>query len=132
MLIETSAWIAYYRDNVRAIADYVENRLLNKLPVFTTPLIIQEVLQGFPDQKRYMATLINFSSYPNYFLANQTQAAIDAANIYRNCRKKGYTIRKPNDCMIALVALSYDLPILHNDKDFDNIAKIYPLKIVKV
>lgn len=94
MLIETSAWVAYYRDNVRAIADYVENRLLHKLPVFTTPLIIQEVLQGFPDQKRYTATLMNFSNYPNYFLANQTQAAIDAANIYRNCRKK--VIRSEN------------------------------------
>jgi predicted nucleic acid-binding protein len=71
-------------------------------------------LQGFANEKEYM------------------KAAIDAANIYRNCRKKGYTIRKPNDCMIALIALTYKLELLHNDKDFEHIASMYPLKLVKI
>jgi predicted nucleic acid-binding protein len=74
----------------------------------------------------------SFLLYRNFALANQKKATIDAANIYRNCRKKGYTIRKPNDCMIALIALTYNLSLLHNDKDFENIAKLYPLKMVKI
>jgi predicted nucleic acid-binding protein len=43
---------------------------------------------------------------------------IKAANIYRYLRKKGITIRKSNDCIIAAVAIQADIPLLHSDRDF--------------
>ncbi|NVL92915.1 MAG: PIN domain-containing protein, partial [Desulfobacterales bacterium] len=51
-----------------------------------------------------------------------------SAEIYRTLRKKGITIRKSIDCMIASVALENDIPILHNDKDFSPIEKHFGLK----
>ncbi len=51
-----------------------------------------------------------------------------SAEIYRNLRKKGITIRKPLDCMIASTAIENDMPLLHNDKDFQPIAKHCGLK----
>ena len=75
---------------------------------------------------------IKHSGFSFYAIENQKKAAIDAANIYRNCRKKGYTIRKSNDGMIAIIALAYKLELLHNDIDFENIARLYPLKMVKI
>jgi hypothetical protein len=46
-------------------------------------------------------------------------AAIGAANIYRKLRKKGLTIRKSNDCLIAWFSIKNSLEIVHNDRDFD-------------
>jgi predicted nucleic acid-binding protein len=35
------------------------------------------------------------------------------------------------DCMIASVAIEYDIPLLHNDRDFDAIATLGNLEVVK-
>ncbi len=43
----------------------------------------------------------------------------------------GVTIRKANDCLIASICIENNIPIFHNDKDFDNIAKYTSLKIYK-
>ena len=57
--------------------------------------------------------------------------SIKAARLYRTLRRKGITIRKANDCLIAALSIEFDIPIFHNDKDFDNIAKHTSLKIYK-
>lgn len=56
---------------------------------------------------------------------------IQSANIARSLRKKGITLRKPIDCMIAAVAIENDIPLLHNDRDFEYIEKLFNLKVVK-
>ncbi len=55
-----------------------------------------------------------------------------AADIYRSLRRKGITVRKSVDCMIAAVAIEFDLPLLHNDRDFDPIEAHCGLRAVKV
>ena len=131
MLVETSAWIQYYRDSGDVQVDKAVNQLLaNNQTIETAPVIIQEVLQGFADPASYQKALNAFRLYPLFQLQDQQKAAIDAAEIYRTCRKNGYTIRKPTDCMIALIALTHQLTILHHDKDFNYIAKFYPLKVM--
>ena len=47
-----------------------------------------------------------------------------AANNYFNCRIKGITVRSSNDLIIFQIALENNLFLLHDDKDFCNIAKI--------
>ena len=44
--------------------------------------------------------------------------------------KKGVTIRKPNDCLIAYYGLFHSVPILHNDSDFVQIARYTALEMV--
>lgn len=58
------------------------------------------------------------------------EAAVGAADLYRSLRKKGVTIRKPNDCLIAYYALFYDVSVLHNDVDFEQIAQHTQLRVV--
>lgn len=62
-------------------------------------------------------------------LLDPVEAAIEAASLFRFLRKKGVTIRKPNDCLIAHYAIFYDVPILHSDVDFDQIARHTALRI---
>ena len=56
---------------------------------------------------------------------------IKADRLYRTLRRKGFTIRKANNCLIAALCIEFDIPVFHNDKDFDNIAKHTSLKIYK-
>ena len=137
MLFDTSAWIRFYRKPTadwKAIdyqtKDFIKDWLSKGKRVFTTPHIIQEVLQGFPNEKDFIREKEFFSYYVLYELSDQRAAAWEAAQIYRKCTKAGYRINKPFDILIALTALKYDLPILHRDRDFDLIARIYPLSIV--
>ena len=51
-----------------------------------------------------------------------------AAKIYMDCRKQGITIRSTIDCLIVQTALEHDLFLLHNDSDFNAMAKVVPIK----
>jgi predicted nucleic acid-binding protein len=57
-----------------------------------------------------------------------TNKAID---IYRTLRKKGVTVRKSIDCLIAAYAIIGKMSLLHKDNDFEEIAKEYKLRILK-
>jgi predicted nucleic acid-binding protein len=53
-----------------------------------------------------------------------------AARIYSRCRKAGFTIRSTIDCLIAQIAIEQELPLLHSDRDFDQIAAIVPELVI--
>ena len=55
---------------------------------------------------------------------------LDAATIYRELRWRGVTVRSQLDALIAAVAIRLDMPILHRDRDFAQIAQQTPLRIV--
>ncbi len=55
----------------------------------------------------------------------------DAAALYRRCRRRGETVRKLMDCLIASVAIRAGVPILHYDADFDVLARHTELQIYK-
>ena len=46
-----------------------------------------------------------------------------AAHLYRTARRHGVTIRRTIDCLIASVCIREQLPIMHNDTDFDRLAE---------
>lgn len=66
--------------------------------------------------------------YKLVYLPTLKDTFLKAAQIYRHCRKKGITIRKPIDCMIAAICLENSTYIIHNDKDFYNISKHFKLQ----
>ena len=68
-------------------------------------------------------------SYFNVLDLPPVQAAIGAADLYRALRKKGATIRKSNDCLIAYYALEFSITVVHNDSDFDKIEQHTDLKV---
>ena len=49
--------------------------------------------------------------------------AIKASENYRTLRKKGITIRKTADVIIATFCIEHDLPLLFSDRDFDPFVK---------
>ncbi|MFK8022753.1 MAG: PIN domain-containing protein [Ilumatobacter sp.] len=47
----------------------------------------------------------------------------DAASLYRSCRRRGETVRKMIDCLIAVVAIRSGVTLLHADADFEALAR---------
>jgi predicted nucleic acid-binding protein len=55
----------------------------------------------------------------------------EAAAIYRTCRRAGLTVGRLVDCLIATVAMSSNVRLLHADADFDLIAQRTALRLMK-
>ncbi len=98
--------------------------------MLTCPTVVQEVLQGIRDDAKYervKRSLLAFTCLQSDPLA----AAIEAADLYRMLRKKGVTIRKPNDCLIARYAIQAGVTLCHADDDFDRIAANSSLEVIR-
>lgn len=128
-LVDTSVWIDFFKGNYTIQTSLLEDSIVTD-QIFICPVIIQEVLQGVKHDHDFYRIQNSFLGFPllelDYF-----DLSIGAAKLYRTLRKKGITIRSGNDCIIAYYCLSYDIPLLHSDKDFEFIARELPIKLIK-
>ena len=127
VLIDTSVWINFFKAKETQSSLFLKHNL-NNMILATCPVIVQEVLQGIVSDadektvKLYFNNLTKLREEP-YTLAEE------AAELYRFLRKQGITIRKPNDCLIAIFAIKNNIPLLQDDRDFEMIAKHSSLKL---
>ena len=128
-VVDTSVWVDYLKK--KAVAQtLLINSFIDKNEVVTLPVILQEVLQGIREEALFESVKAAFLTFKKIEY-NSIDAALQAASLFRFLRSKGATIRKPNDCLIACICIENNFQLLHNDKDFDNIAKHTSLKIYK-
>lgn len=123
-LVDTSVWIEVFRRppriDLEALIDFEE--------VVTCLPVIQEVLQGFRDERAFRLARDAMQALP-IVEAPLTMAAFEAAvDLYRLTRRAGVTVRSSVDCLIAACAVRNNLTVLHHDRDFDRIARIAPLQ----
>jgi predicted nucleic acid-binding protein len=100
LLFDTSVWIDYLKGKIDERTDLLNEYLSNTDSLRICPVIIQEILQGIRDDNQFIQLsndLVKLIAFPD----TSNDAAVGAAKLYRNLRKKGITIRKPNDCLIA-------------------------------
>lgn len=126
VLVDSSAWIGYFND-VLPIADTVE-KLIQNGEVVLCPIVWTEVLQGVRDDKSLEEMRLFLSGFA---MLNDDMMVVaeKTVSLYRSLRKKGVTIRKTTDCLIASYALLNDVPILQIDRDFSLIAEHSPLEL---
>jgi predicted nucleic acid-binding protein len=129
-LVDASVWIDFFTGRSTPQVCELERLVAEGSLVYTCGVILTEVLQGIRDDAEYRATLARFDDL--VFLPMRRQMFLAAADMYRSLRRRGITIRKSVDCMIAAVAIEHDLPLLHNDRDFDPMETYCSLKVVKV
>lgn len=114
ILVDTSAWIEFLRDTGSPICARVDELLAEE--VATCHPIRMEVLAGARDEQHLQAL--------RGLLARATTIETlptdyeDAATLYRACRRRGETVRKLIDCLIAAHAIRARLSLLHADNDF--------------
>lgn len=121
ILVDTSVWIDYFADRPAAYVDRLGELLERGGEVATCDQVLLEVLQGIRDDRICQKTQAYFEAL--VFLPMTHSTFLRSADLYRSLRKKGVTIRKPVDCVIASVAIENGVPLLHNDRDFAMIAE---------
>ncbi len=126
ILVDTSVWIDFFNGKELPHVATLERLIAQEAEIAICGVILTEVLQGIANDKEHKLT----QTYLQALVMLEIKDALwlYAAEIYRNLRKKGLTVRKINDCIIAATALHYDCLLLHNDKDFTTIQLHYPLK----
>jgi hypothetical protein len=127
VLIDTSVWIDFFRHSTATVQVVKLKNALNHQKVAICDVILMEILQGIRDESKYQLTrdyLLALTCLPI-----RQSTYITAAQIYRQLRSQGFTIRKSIDCLIAAVALEHECVLLHSDRDFDPIAQHFPLRI---
>lgn len=124
-LIDTSLWIAMYRDRTGNIARHVKASCGPGEPVFARP-IAMEILQGCSTDAEWKMTKNHLDAQAYVEMTEQTW--VDASRIYFDLQRASITVRSSLDCCIAQLALEHNCTLLHNDRDFEAIATIRPLK----
>ena len=125
ILVDTSAWIEFLRNTGTPICHTVDRLLSEEIAVCDA--VRMEVLAGARDESHLMSLrrlLARAAVIPT--LASDYE---DAAALYRRCRRQGETVRKLIDCLIASTAIRTGVPVLHNDSDFDVLARHTELRI---
>ncbi len=130
VLVDTTVWIDFLRGKATPEVGEIERLLREGEDICTCGVILTEVLQGIRSDDDFRRTLSRFNVF--LFLPMSRETFVTAAELYRSLRGRGITIRKPVDCMIASVSLEHDVPLLHNDRDFDPIETHCGLKVVKI
>jgi hypothetical protein len=124
LLVDTSVWIEVFRKSppirLQSVVNFDE--IVTCLPV------IQEVLQGFGDEKAFRIARESMYALPVVESPLRQEVFDDAILLYRQARRIGVTVRSGVDCLIAACALRHELAVLHHDRDFGQLTKISPLR----
>jgi predicted nucleic acid-binding protein len=128
VLVDTSVWIEYLRGTDAREAQILHHLLEDEADLCICGPVLTEVLQGVKDDRQYARTKTELESL--IYLPLRKERYLDAAALYRNCRKRGETVRNPIDCVIAACAIFSTVPILHRDRDFETIARHSSLRLL--
>jgi predicted nucleic acid-binding protein len=132
LIVDSSIWIDSFNPKIKSTEKEILKQLIfNDYPIYLCPIIYQEVLQGIREDKTFKEVKYILQQY-RMIEINLIAATNYAINLYRHLRKKGITIRKSVDCLIASYAILEDMYIFHNDSDFTQIARESKLKIYRI
>jgi len=122
ILVDTSAWIEYLRGTGSAANVRVRALLLSDQAVATTEAVVMELRAGGRndvERRRIQEVVDGCELLPVGGLDDFEHAA----DLYRSCRERGETVRALVDCLIGAVAIRNNVPVLHDDADFDVLAR---------
>lgn len=123
-LVDTSVWVEVFRRH----RPFDVTSLVSFDEVVTCLPVIQEVLQGFTDERAFRLAREAMFALPVVESPLRAEVVVEAVTLYRTARTRGLTVRSSVDCLIAACALRHDLDVLHRDRDFAALARVSPLR----
>jgi predicted nucleic acid-binding protein len=129
VVVDTTVWIDYVHGLETQYTNALDYELLHN-QVITGDLLITEFLQGFRNDKDFEAAKRIMDSLIYCDMLGKDIALKSAMN-FRFLRKNGVTIRKTADVIIGTFCIEHDLPLLHNDRDFEPMEKYLGLRVYK-
>lgn len=116
ILADTSVWIDYFNGVQNPPTDLLDSAIIDGA-VAIGDLIFLEILQGIRSDRDYRKTRQLLLTLDQHEMFGRAMAATCAEN-YRALRKKGITIRKTADVIIASFCIENRMPLLFLDRDF--------------
>ena len=128
ILVDSSVWIDYFNGTITRQTERLD-KLLSDEPLAIGDLILTEVLQGFDNERDFDDARKMLTSLIVVELGGQ-EIAIQAAKNFRMLRRRGVTIRKTIDTIIATRCIESGYDLLHSDRDFDPFAAYLGLRVI--
>jgi hypothetical protein len=129
VLVDTSVWVDYFNGIETPRTDRLD-QLLGSGRLLTGDLILAELLQGFARDADYRTARRLLLELPCAELVGR-DSALRAADYYRRLRKRGVTVRKTIDVLIATYCIQHGHELLHADRDFDSMQRYLGLRVLQ-
>lgn len=128
IVVDTSVWLDFFRDQSTPKVEKFVALVEDDAGIAITDVILTEILQGLRSERdvRRVERRLEFFEV---LRLNDLDDFRRAATLYRGARRKGVTIRRTLDCLIASVCIREDVPLLHADVDFDRLASCSALRV---
>lgn|SRR5262249_54380671 len=128
VIVDTTVWIDYFRAISNPETEWLDGEL-GRRRLGLTDIILGEVLQGLRDERTAVAVERQLLKL-QVFQAGGVELARDAARNYRLLRRRGRTVRKTIDLLIATFCIREQHALLHRDRDFDPFERLLDLAVV--
>ena len=128
VIIDTTVWIDYLRGGVAKETSWFERELTSQR-FGLTDLILCEVLQGVADESVARQVQRHLSLFQIYDTGGEDLAVATARN-FRVLRRRGRTVRKTIDGVIATFCLRQGFSLLHRDRDYDHFETVLGLSVI--
>jgi predicted nucleic acid-binding protein len=128
ILADTSAWIEFLRRTDSPANVRLREALRRGQAVATTEVVVMELLAGARDardRERLRRLLYGIDFLP----VGGLTAFEAAAELARVCRAAGEPVRGLTDCLVAVVAIRDGATVLHQDRDFETMARHSTLRL---
>jgi predicted nucleic acid-binding protein len=126
ILVDSSVWIDYFNGRRTPAADRLDG-LLGREPVVAGDLILVEVLRGFVREADYRIARKFMASLPVVEVLVPGRVAL-AVEHYRALRRRGITVAKTIDNLIATYCIDTGTALLHSDADFEPFVRYLGLR----
>jgi predicted nucleic acid-binding protein len=128
LIVDSTVWVDYFNGLNNPQTDYLD-QMADKTPILIGDLILAEVLQGFRDDTDFETARRLLGKFIQVEMVNR-DLALQSARNYRLLRRKGVTVRKTIDSLIATYCIENEHDLLHNDSDFDGYEKHLGLSVI--
>ena len=116
IVVDSSVWIDFFHGVSTPEVERLDG-LLGVTPLAIGDLVLVEVMQGFRTDQDVATARQLFRSLALLPMLGGSNAWKAAEN-YRQLRRKGITVRKTIDGIIATACIEANLPLLFSDRDF--------------
>lgn len=116
IVVDSSVWIDFFHGVSNPEVERLDG-LLGVTPLAIGDLVLVEVMQGFRTDQDVATARQLFRSLALLPMLGGSNAWKAAEN-YRQLRRKGITVRKTIDGIIATACIEANLPLLFSDRDF--------------
>ena len=129
IVVDTSAWVEFLRGSGSTAAAEVRRGLGEDEDLGVVDVVRMELLAGAGSDAE-VVTVTRLLARGVALPALSPGDHEYAAQLYRAAPRSGATVRSMIDCLVAAVAVRLDAPVLGQDRDYQALRRVSPLRLV--